>query len=257
MQVAAPQAERLADAQSAEAQQHQQEAVPPGAGRLQQGLPLLLGRGVGPGRLLNAQAVAGPGPVTQPAPLGTKLSRQVAVVGDLVEGGQHPAVHRACRRRVLEELADHRQHMVDASGARWSAMARTRPSRRRGAQEQHEPAQVSGTVLQTAPRPPAPAQESGQLAGVHPRGRLRPIAAKAQVEQEAIGEGHLQVVGVNHRPVRAAVRQLHTERTAVELRATRRWQGTVGHVGDGMTPDRFPRELRRPSGDRSLQRQDC
>jgi len=123
VQVFAAQAERLADPQPREPQQHQQEAVTPTGRGLQQRLPLLLGGGAITTVALGAQLVPRPHAVAQPAVLGAQLGRQVPVVADLVEGGQHPRVQACVGDLVLDELAHDREHMVDPTGAARATVA--------------------------------------------------------------------------------------------------------------------------------------
>lgn len=232
MQIRPAQAEDLADPQAPEPQQHQDEPVPPAGRRLEQRLPLGLRGGVGPGSLRGPQPVPGTSPVTQPASFGAQLSSQEPVVGHLVEGSQHRAVHCPVGHRVLEELPDDRQHVVDPGRTRRTALASAGAFGRRAAQQQHEPAQVPGAVLQAPARAGAPAKEPGQLASIDPRGRLRPVTAEAKIEQEPVGDRDLDVLGVDHGPIPPAVAKLHPERPAARAPHNR----TLLHVDDGMTP---------------------
>ncbi len=66
-----------------------------------------------------------------------------------------------------------------------------------------------------------------------------------------IGDCDPDVLLVDHGPVRPAVWQLHPERPAA------RNHGTLGHVGDGMTPSCIPHGLSGVSGDTSPHDKDC
>ena len=258
VQIGTSQPQRLTDPQPLEPQQHQQEAVPPRPRRLQQRLPLDLRRRLRPRRPPSPQPVPRSSPIAQPAALGTQLGRQVTIVGHLVKPGQHPAIHGPRHRRVLEELAHHRQHVIDPRRPRRPPPARARPCRRRRPQPQHEPGQLASAILQPSPGPPTPSQERGQVAGIHPRRRLRPITTEPEIEQELVSDRHRHVVVVDHRPIRPTVRQRHPKRpTARRLPTALANRGTLRHMGNGMTPTCHPRGLHNPKRDRRTQQSDC
>jgi hypothetical protein len=106
---------------------------------------------------------------------------------------------------VLEELPNDGENMVDARRTRRPALACAGTDGQCGAQEQHEPAQMAGAILQAAPAAPTPIQEPCQFAGVHPGGGLRPVTAEAEVKEKLVGDRHLEVIVVNHRPIRPSV----------------------------------------------------
>ena len=150
------------------------------------------------------------------------------------------------RDRVLIELADHRQDMVDPPGAAQLPVAAPTARHRHRAQHQHEPRQLPSRPHQIAPRRGRPVQEQRELAGVEARRRFRAIRAEPQITQEPIRRRDQLVPLIDDGPVGQTTRQNHPQRG--QAGTSRRTAATATEGRTPLTPPPYGPERTRERG---------
>ena len=156
--------------------------------------------------------MAGPGQIAKTRALGTQVGREVTVVADLIEQGQHGGIQRALSHRMLVELAHRGEHVIDPPGAARPALPGTGALNRRGLEHRHEQRQCPGRGQKIPPAVLAPRQVTRQVTGIDTGGALGPVGAKPQMTQEGVSDRDSPPVVADDSPVGERVGQRDTLR---------------------------------------------